>query len=257
MIKNKKNNGFTLVEILISSSLAIVMLSLITGFFYTFNKASNLRIAKMDLSSSLRPIMERLERDFSSTIKVVYTANINGSSFTSGASEIVVNALAYDEKGNPMFQTDGTPKTDIIGLKVIDLPSTPYNQVSRNGVKYLLKKITLSVEPAPSDNGLDGVSNTSDDIKSSRKKINNQVIFTSLMPIGVTGTYLLPSNNTEYTNTPKLFTFYTPSKLEVTTFTATTVNTISSIKINLLAEKVIQSKTITARQENEIIFRNY
>ncbi|MFN8576061.1 MAG: prepilin-type N-terminal cleavage/methylation domain-containing protein [Candidatus Sericytochromatia bacterium] len=261
MIKNKSKNGFTLVEVLISSALTIVLLSLITGFFYSFNKASNFRIIKMELNSSLRPVIERLERELASTIKIIRTTTtntLNGVNFDNGSSysQLLVGVLAYDEQGNPMFESNGSPKQDLIGLKLSD--AIPQVKVYRSGISYNLKKITMTVQPAEADKGLDGTLGTSDDIKSARKPLKNQIIFTSLMPMNSTsGVYTLPDANTEYQTGSKIFTYLSSSKSELDPTISSNAGNVSSIKINLLGEKTFESKSLTARQETEILFRNF
>lgn len=269
LINYKRNSGFTIAELLVSSSIVIVVLSIITSFFYSFNKISQYRMSKMDLNSTLRVSVNRLNKEFLSSINVIRKTSdiiLNGNvNFRKGSSpsQLLLSTSAYDIAGNPMFETNRTLKKDLVGLKI--LPVIPNQKVIRNGIEYNLYKISLTVQPAPDDPGIDGVLGNSDDIKNSRKPISNQSIFSSLMPVSIPatdpslisgGTYILPIDS-GYTDTQKIFSYYTNYKAEITNLTDINAPDISSIKINLFGEKVIFGKSVIARQENEIVFRNF
>lgn len=270
LYKRKLSKGFTITEVLISSSIMIIILASITSFYYAFNKTSIYRSARMELNASLRNIVERLNRELASSVGVVRQSSLklNNIDFYNGSSpsQAVIEVLAYDTSGNPMFNIDGKLKRDRIGIKAI--PVTPEQIIRRDNNVYKLHKITFTIEPTSPNPGIDNILGTSDDIKSARQAISNQILFNSLMPVTVPsdpstvsgGTYNPPLKS-EYTNTQKLFTYYktdpdTSNKVEVTNI-ATEYDDISSIKINLIAEKQVPGRSALARQETEIIFRNF
>jgi type II secretory pathway pseudopilin PulG len=261
IIKNTKNKGFTIVELIISSSIMLSFLAILTSFFFAFNTSANYKIAKMQLTSSIKTAIDRIDKELSDVVRVINTTTIiNGVTFTNGCTQtqLALEVAAFDEDDNPMFSSNGAIITDKIGIKIE--PNTSLPMLLRNA--SYLNKILITVEPF-SNNGADGIANTIDDIRSARKALKNQVIFGSLMPfktIGTPGIYDFDPNS-EYSGVTSeqlfisnsLFTYLNQSK----TVSAIDPRFISSIKVNLFGEVQSKSKSLSARQEAQIVFRNF
>ncbi|MFN8576064.1 MAG: hypothetical protein U0354_04345 [Candidatus Sericytochromatia bacterium] len=267
-MKNRSKKGFTVVELAISSSIMLSFLAILTSFFFAFNKAANFKIAKMELTSSLKVASERIDKELSDVVKVISTTTtINGVTFNGGCSQtqLALAVASYDEFRNPMFDASGNIITDKVGIQIESIPNKSiYTKLSRNG--SYLNRVLLTVEPF-SSNGIDGIAGTADDLKSARKSLKRQVIFSSLMPFKspeTNGLYDFPSNS-EYsgaTTSDQLFisnafvVYLNQTKTPQLTFPLDPKN-ISSLKLNYFGEVEYRGKSLITRQESQIVFRNF
>lgn len=237
MTFRRGKKAFTLIEVLVACTLLITFLSLMTNFMGSFNKTNNVNGIKNDMDIDLRKAIDRLEMEGLPAIKVIDgTTVINGKNYTTGATQLVFEAIIYDSNGDPLFDNNGYPLYDLVGLEITE--DTTVKRIRTSGTTILHPwKLYFSLQPNASN-------------LSSRKKLDHQALFNSLMPVDSNGIYITPPGVASH----PVFTYFgVTGDSKNDSYNLTTV-----IKIVLWGEKDYgASDIITSKKETEIKLRNF
>lgn len=100
MISSKqKQDGFTIIEVVIVTAIFAILLLGLMNIFDWQNKVYNLEQAEVMATGSARVAMNSLNFTLAQGIQLENTRNINGTDYTTGGNSLVVRLPSYDSSG--------------------------------------------------------------------------------------------------------------------------------------------------------------
>jgi len=229
--------GFTLLELLIATTLMGLAVSLTINMLSQFNKVNNSSFAKTTLEEELRNTLNRLEKETLSA-SVVVAAHPDNGSITTTKNRLVLSVPLYNQQGFITYGNDGKPLTDTIVLsKEVDANG---EILGNRGTPAKEEKLMFSITPA-------------DD--STRGTVDSQAIAKHLMPTDGSGNYTYPTGVSA--SSEGVFRFYTTAGTEVDPTDTANLDEVAMVKVTLWAEKMYGGGSITAKKVTDIRLRNW
>lgn len=229
--------GFTLLELLVATTLLGLAVSLTINMLSQFNKVNHSSFAKTSLEEELRNTLNRLEKETLSA-SVVIAAHPTDGSLTTTKNRLVLQVPLYSQQGFITYGTDGKPLTDTIVLS---------KEVEAQGAT-LGNRIT----PAKEEKLMFSLTPAND---STRTGVSSQAIAKHLMPTDGTGNYTYPRGVSG--SAEGVFRFYTTAGTEVAPTDTANLNEVAMVKVTLWAEKMYGGGSITAKKVTDIRLRNW
>lgn len=133
--------GFTIVEVLISLSLTIVMTGVITSFLMGFNKTSIQNNKRVELSSEMQILSQRLQKEIESAAAVLTTYSppsyYGTGTISSNSTRIILSKPVYDKTTYMPASTNArdTANSDVI---IIDYVPASTSSISYGKLYYSL-----------------------------------------------------------------------------------------------------------------------
>ncbi|PKL79147.1 MAG: hypothetical protein CVV27_02265 [Candidatus Melainabacteria bacterium HGW-Melainabacteria-1] len=239
----KFQQGFTLVEILIASTILLVVMGLTMNSLLGFNRHGNQMLAQTALEEQLRTSLNRLERELIEGAEVL--ASYNSSS--TGAHTLVLSVPVYNDVGFIVVdESTNKPVTDTLVFEAEEDPQADYLSLNRTP-PVRPHRLLLTLIPHA---------------KSNRLALEDQVIARNLMPKD-SDNYLFPQNgfgteaNSSSTTGPT-FSYYQISGGVATAANVSTERTeISYLKVLLWGEQNQGGRLVTAKKELDVRLRNW
>lgn len=231
----QRQQGFTLIELMITSALFLLAMSVLVNFIFQFNRTGNRTLAQSTMEEQLRNTLNRLEKEL-----------IEGSQVLVGTTKnkLVLAVPIYTANGFILVNNAGTPITNTLTIEA--KPSTASNDavLRKHGVKP--DQLLLSLTPVANSNRT--------------ATLTNQRISGDLVPKHLSGTNLgnyLPVGT--ISPSEGTFKYFDAAGGEVNPSGATQaqLNVISQIKVTLWGEKDFYEGIISSKKELEVRLRNW
>lgn len=240
-LKKRSIQGFTLIELSISSVILLATLALLTNQLMYFNRTAAHSTAKQNLEDQMRTTIKRLENEMLPAARVLKVHPSNSSLVTNN-KRIILEIPAFRENG--MFTHDGSEEaaaySDLLIIsKETDNDADPL-RLRPNTPKP--DKLVLTYQKSTT-------------AQSIHQEISSQVIARHLMPSDSSGKYVFPPSIANGDDVPT-FRFFTETGTEETNPDNYRLNA-AMLRIVLWAEDESGRKTVTTRKELEIRLRNF
>lgn len=137
-MKIKKNNGFTLIEVLVASALSIVILGSLSRLVFSYTQLSTKDSIKLTIRESQRNAVRRIEKEIQEGRCAIGSYN----SFTASSNTLIFTVPVFDSDSYPI-QSDpcSTTGNDVVVL-------------SKNADKLRFYRFSDPASSKPSLNGL-------------------------------------------------------------------------------------------------------
>lgn len=241
--RRRASKGFTLMEVLIASGLLLMLMGLTMNAVHGFNRSGNQLLEQAGLEEQLRSTLNRVEKEMLEASRVLPTATINGTLYTSGPNTLVLSVPIYSPEGFIIVDDAGTPAADTLLFRSQNDPASTRVQLNRPA-PVSTDRLLFSLVP---------------NAKSRRVQITDQPIAKHLMPKNGTN-YSLPSLATgSFANVvAPTFSYYDQFGAVVADpSTDAEALRVAQVKVLLWGEKNQGARLILGRKEVDIRFRNW
>jgi prepilin-type N-terminal cleavage/methylation domain-containing protein len=228
--------GFTLLEVLISSTILLATIAMLTNQLFSFNRTASETQVRQSLEEQLRLNLKRIEQEVLPGARIL-EAHPDDATLVTNKNRLILQIPAFNNEGM-ITHVDGNARPDLLILsKETD---TGIDPLGRRTGKPQPDCLRLTLEAYSGG---------------SRKNITNQIIARNLMPSDNNGDYIFPTtvNSSEVTG---MFRYFTASGIEETDPENYPTNA-ALVRIVLWAEEETGQKTITTRKETEVRLRNF
>lgn len=251
--RSRYQTGFSLMELLIASTLMMLAVGLTFRFLNGFTQTSNRAILTSTIEEKYRTALTRLEREMAGAAEVI-TSVPGNATITTTKNRLVFRVPAYSANGFIVVNSSGVPISDTFVLSVVDDPSAAL--LHERNPKVRPQMLTLSIFSSPD---------------STRSSLSGQVLARNLMPKDTTtDNYDCPASESNCplptaTVNPSLgygagsstFTLLKRDGTVVDPTDTSHFDQISDVKILLRGEQEDGFRVIRASKEFEIRLRNW
>ncbi len=236
MNKKKHQQGFTLMEVLISSTILMATIAMLTNQLFSFNRTASETQVRQSLEEQLRLNLKRIEQEVLPGARIL-EAHPDDATLVTNKNRLILQIPAFNGEGM-ITHVDGNARPDLLIL----------SKETDTGVEPLARR-TGKPQPECLRLTLEAYSG------GTRKNISSQIIARNLMPADNNGNYIFPSsvNSSESTG---IFRYFTISGIEETDPASYATNA-ALVRVVLWAEEETGQKTITTRKETEVRLRNF
>lgn len=255
----KKNfSGLTLIEVVISSALIMVMMSLISGFLWQFKSYSNETMIRSAMQKDLDLLTERLKRQILPARSILNSysppesfnyQSAPGNSDSTGPKKIIFTVPVYNKLTFMPASPDplDTNLNDVIIIEFDCRRNPDNNSLCDSSPEKAPGELKLWYIPAPG----------ADYSKYIRHpEIKNQTLISYLADPDNAGIKDHSSSGTSELNTYPIFSFMDQSNISINDYPKTAV-----LKINLYAKKSYGRKkgndSYAEKRELEVKLRNF
>jgi type II secretory pathway pseudopilin PulG len=231
-----RNRGFTLMEILIASSLLILVLALTMSALNGYTKSSNREITMSGLEDDQRSALARIQKELTGASKVIASTVINTTTYTTSGNTIVFQVPIYNKDGFIMTDSSGAQEVDTV---VIQAVSDSTNYLSLRTTPTSARKLQIFVTTA---------------VDSIRTNLSNQTVLKNLMPEdgSAAHNYTYPQALNPAPSAVPIFQY-----LDANDAVTTDMTQVAGVRIQLWSEQQYNNMQITANKQFEIRLRNW
>jgi prepilin-type N-terminal cleavage/methylation domain-containing protein len=105
MYGKKSTRGFTLVEVLVASVIALIMSGVIIALLMVVQRSFSTGMAFMEVHSGARLAMDMMVRDMKWARQIATSVTVGGTTYTTGNNVLVLDIPSIDAAGNIIAST--------------------------------------------------------------------------------------------------------------------------------------------------------